>query len=392
MSTKGRKQKNEKRVVLIKSSSVKMEKKLGERKLNLKESKIRRPYFFRIGLRDKILFAKHLAVMLEAGIPLRTAMETLTEQTTSKTLQYILSIAVKDLSDGQVLAFTLAKFPQVFDQFFTNLIAVGETSGTLEESLKYIAAQLEKTQDLQDKVRNALLYPAIVFLGALGVGAYLGFYMLPQLMPLFTSLNMRLPITTRILLATSVWLSHNFLWVLVGIICFVVILFLLWRIRAIKFIVHYSFIRVPILGRLFREIQIMQFSRVFGTLLLSGIKIVPALRIVANSLTNLVYQEEVNKISTIMERGETVGGELRKLKRLFSRTSANMVMIGEETGHLSESLLSLADFSEREIDSMTKNLSTMIEPFVLIIVGIIVGFVALSVITPIYQVTQSFSK
>lgn len=348
-------------------------------------------YFLRVKIRDKILLAKHLSVMLEAGIPLREALETLYEQTDSRSLKHILGVAVKDLSGGQVLAFSLNKFQKIFDPFFVNLVKVGETSGTLQSTLKYLAAQLEKTQDLQGKVRNALLYPVIVFCGALGVGIYLGFFMLPQLLPLFSSMDLQLPFTTRMLLAGANGFTSYWPFILIFLIVLFVVSIFLFRINKVKIFVHGFLIRLPILGRLFKEIQVMQFSRVFGILLLSGIKIVPALKITADSLTNLVYKREINRIANLIERGEAVGGELCKLKLLFTKTSANMVMIGERTGRLSESLTALADFSDREIDTMTRNLSTMIEPFVLILVGIMVGFVALSVITPIYQLTQSFS-
>jgi len=357
----------------------------------VKTAKDGRVYFLSVKIRDKILLAKHLSVMLEAGIPLREALETLHEQTDSKSLKYILGIAVKDLSGGQVLAFSLNKFQKIFDPFFVNLVKVGETSGTLQSTLQYLAAQLEKTQDLQGKVKNALLYPAIVFCGALGVGIYLGFFMLPQLLPLFSSMDLKLPFTTRMLLAGANGFSAYWPFILAFLIVISVVFVFLFRIEKIKIIVHGFFIRLPILGRLFREIQVMQFSRVFGILLLSGIKIVPALKITADSLTNLVYKREINRIADLIERGEAVGGQLCKLKLLFTKTSANMVVIGERTGRLSESLTALADFSDREIDTMTRNLSTMIEPFVLMLVGIMVGFVALSVITPIYQLTQSFS-
>ncbi|OGF20529.1 hypothetical protein A2316_02415 [Candidatus Falkowbacteria bacterium RIFOXYB2_FULL_38_15] len=374
-----------------KKSSVTEKKEEVKKIAKIKTVKEKKVYFLSVKIRDKILLAKHLSVMLEAGIPLREALETLHEQTDSKSLKYILGIAVKDLSGGQVLAFSLNKFQKIFDPFFVNLVKVGETSGTLQSTLKYLAAQLEKTQDLQGKVRNALLYPAIVFCGALGVGIYLGFFMLPQLLPLFSSMDLKLPFTTRMLLAGANGFSTYWPFILAFLIVISVVFVFLFRIEKIKIIVHGFFIRLPILGRLFREIQVMQFSRVFGILLLSGIKIVPALKITADSLTNLVYKREINRIADLIERGEAVGGQLCKLKLLFTKTSANMVVIGERTGRLSESLTALADFSDREIDTMTRNLSTMIEPFVLMLVGIMVGFVALSVITPIYQLTQSFS-
>lgn len=352
----------------------------------------RGPLLMRVGLRDKILFAKHLAVMLEAGIPLRDSLEVLREQVSNKSFRHILGIVIRDLSGGQVLAFSLAKFPRIFDPFFANVIEVGEASGTLPASLKYLAAQLEKTQDLGGKTRNALIYPVIVFIGAVGIGIYLGFFMLPQLVPLFASLDTELPITTRALLFITAWLRSNWAWFLIILVFLTSLSFLVARIRAVKFAANFFMINLPILGRLFREIQLMQFSRILGILLKSGIKIVPALQITADSLTNLVYKKHIEQVAKLVERGGTIGEELGKYRKLFSKTSATMVAVGERTGHLPESLLSLADFSEREIDTMTKNLSTLIEPFVLIIVGFLVGFVALSIITPIYQLTQGLSQ
>ncbi len=175
-------------------------------------------FFTRVGLSDKILFAKHLAVMLEAGIPLRDALEVLKEQVSNKSLRHILGIMIKDLSGGQVLAFSLAKFPRVFDPFFVNVIEVGEASGTLPASLNYLAAQLEKTQDLRGKTRNALIYPFVVFIGAIGIGIYLGFFMLPQLVPLFASLNTELPPTTRILLFITAWLRSSWVEFLIALV------------------------------------------------------------------------------------------------------------------------------------------------------------------------------
>lgn len=350
------------------------------------------PRFLSIGLKEKILFAKHLAVMLDAGIPLREALEALREQVQSGPLRYVITFAVKDLSEGQLLGTCLARFPKLFDPFFANVITVGESSGTLPASLRYLAVQLDKTQELRGKIRTALIYPAIVFFGAIGVGIYLAFIILPQLLPLFASLDVKLPLTTRLLIALANFLTGAWVWVLIAFVVLIVGLIVLWQMKPVRFMVYRTILGIPILSNLIRGIQTTQFARILGTLLASGIKIVPALRITADSLTNLVYRREIRKIAERVDRGGTIGDDLRENTKLFNRTAASMVAVGEGTGKLVESLLSLADFTEREVDVMTRNLSTLIEPVVLVLVGVIVGFVALSIITPIYQLTQGLSR
>lgn len=350
------------------------------------------PLFLRITVRDRLLFSKHLAVMIDAGIPLREALDAMREQASSNAMKFVLAEAIADLSDGQVLAFTLTKFPKLFDSFFSNIISVGESSGTLPNSLRYLAIQLEKSMDLESKVKTALVYPVIVFVGALGVGSYLAFFMLPQLLPLFTSLDIKLPFTTRLLLAITTAVVHYWFWVIGLAVVLGFLLIFLWYLKPVRFAIHRAIIRIPVFGSLTKNVQTTQFSRILGTLLTSGVKVVPALRITANSLTNLAYQFELKRIADLVERGESIGSQLKNRQHLFTKTTTSMIGVGERTGKLSESLIALADFTDREVDATTKNLSALIEPFVLILVGIIVGFVALSIITPIYQLTQGLSR
>ncbi len=359
----------------------------------LPKAKNVRPRFMHIGVQEKILFLKHLDVMLQAGIPLREALEAIGEQTGSKTVRYVIITAVADLSDGLPLHVSLATFPHLFDPFFINIIGVGETSGTLTASLQYLALQLEQAQEIHGRVESALLYPAIVFLGAIGVAIYLAFVLLPQLLPLFSSLQVTLPPTTRFLVAAAGILQRFWLWFVVGIAILLVGLWALYHyFFRVRLFVHRAILSIPILGFLSRELQIAQCARILGTLLTSGVKVVPALRVTAHSMTNLIYQREFEEIATSVERGETIGHDIIKHPHLFSRTAVTMIAVGERTGSLPQSLLALAEFTEHEVKTMTGRLTTLIEPLVLIFVGVLVGFVALSIITPIYQLTQNIAQ
>ena len=347
-----------------------------------------KPLFMRIKVRDEVNFARYLAVMLDAGIPLHEALVVLEEQITDPSLQYVLRAAIADLGDGFPLNTGIAKFPKLFDAFFINALSVGESTGTLSSTLRYLAIQLEKSEDIKGKVRSALLYPIIVFTGALGIGIYLAFFMLPKILPLFSQLNVKLPPTTRALLAISGWFTAYWPWFIAGIVLMAVGVTLLARIQRVRMAVYAFILRLPVAGQLVQNLQTAKFSRILGTLLSSGVTIVTALNVTADSTDNLVYKKQLEVIARAVERGETIGDELRRHTRLFSRTTASMVGIGERTGRLSDSLITLAEFTEREVDVMTRDLSTLIEPITLIIVGLLVGFIALSIVTPIYQITQ----
>ncbi len=354
----------------------------------LKKKPSKKPFFMHLKVRDVVNFSRYLSVMLDAGIPLHEALGVLEEQIAEPSLQYVLHTAVADLADGLPLHTSIAKFPKLFDAFFINALSVGESSGTLSSTLRYLATQMEKSEDIRGKVQSALLYPAIVFTGALGIGAYLAFFMLPKILPLFTQLNVKLPPTTRALLAISGWLTAYWPWFVGGIILMVILLGLLVKVPRIRFLLYALLLKLPAAGSLVQNLQTAKFSRILGTLLSSGVTIVIALNVTADSTDNPVYKKELELIALAVERGETIGEELHRHKGLFSRTTASMVGIGERTGKLSDSLIALAEFTEREVDVATRNLSTLIEPITLMVVGLLVGFIALSIITPIYQITQ----
>lgn len=338
--------------------------------------------------REKIMFAKHLAIMLDSGIPLKEALEVMSGQVSSKNLQRMLSVMIRDLSDGFTLSSSLEKFPRVFKPFSVSIIRVGESSGTLPNALHYQAQQLEKAKELEGKIKGALTYPIIIFFGAIGIAAYLSFGILPKLMPMFTSLNVNLPPMTKALLAISNFIRFKW-WLILAVVGAVsLISFLLYRIKSVKYFVHGMLIRIPVFGPLMRAIQVAFFTRILGILLSSGVQIVQAIAVTAVSSSNLVYQKALKDISERVERGEAITDELEKNSNLFPKITTGMIKVGDRTGRLAESLMNAAEFSEKEVDEATKTLSTLIEPITLLLVGGLVGFIALSIITPIYKITE----
>jgi len=356
-----------------------------------KKKKLRHYRFLGLRAKEKILFAKHLSVMLDAGIPLREALEVIEGQVSSKTLRTMLRVMIKDLSDGFDLSSSLSKFPRTFKPFSVNIVRVGEASGTLSSALRYQSDQLQKSHDLQGKIRAALFYPFIIFIGAIGIASYLSFYILPRLIPLFRSLNVTLPITTRMLIASSEFVVNQWLITLISIVVIIGLTIFLYSLRPIKYFIHQTALHVPVLGRLIISIQTAFFTRILGTLLMSGVQIVQAIKVTSESTSNLVYRKALSRIARNVERGEAITEELVKNQHLFSRITIGMVKVGDRTGKLAESLMNAADFSEHEVDDLTKTLSTLIEPITLLLVGALVGFIALSIVTPIYQLTQGIS-
>lgn len=344
--------------------------------------------YLNISSREKIMFSKHLSVMLDSGIPLREALEVMAGQVSSKPLQRMLNLMMKDLSDGFTLSSTLEKFPRVFKPFSVNIIRVGESSGTLPNALKFQAIQLEKSRELEGKVKSALLYPIIIFVGAIGIASYLSFFILPKMIPMFNSLNVKLPGTTLALLAISNFVLHKWPLLIAIVTALGISTFLLYRVRAVKFTVHKLILRIPVFGNLLRTIQVAFFTRILGILLTSGVQIVQAIAVTSDSASNLVYRKQLRAVAENVERGEAITSELERYPNLFPKITVGMIKVGDRTGRLAESLMTAAEFSEKEVDDLTRNLSTLIEPLTLLFVGGLVGFIALSIITPIYQITQ----
>jgi type IV pilus assembly protein PilC len=344
--------------------------------------------FLNIKIREKIVFAKHLAIMLDSGIPLKEALEVMLGQVSTKNLQRMLTVMIRDLSDGFTLSSSLEKFPRVFKPFSVSIIRVGESSGTLPNALHYQAQQLEKSKDLEGKIRGAMMYPMIIFFGAIGIGGFLSFGVLPKMMPMFTSLGVELPAMTRALLAMSSFVTTK--WpIVIGIVAVAVTSWIiLYRMPIFKLWFHTILLRVPVFGPLIRAVQVAFFTRILGILLSSGVQIVQAIAVTATSASNLAYRKKLQEISERVERGEAITDELEKTPSLFPRMTTGMIKVGDRTGHLAESLMNAAEFCEKEVDEETKTLATLIEPLTLILVGGMVGFIMLAIITPIYKITE----
>lgn len=341
---------------------------------------------------DKLLFVEHLALMIRAGLPLREGVITIQEQTRSRKFRKILKDVVGRLNNGEPLGESLAFHPEAFNKLFTSMINIGEESGTLDKSLEYLAEQLKKSSQLKRKVIAAMIYPAIVLSATFGLGAGLAIFIFPKLIPLFKSLKIQLPLSARILLFVSEIIQKYGIFIVLGVAAFFTLFFLLSRLKFVKTINHAILLKIPVAGKVSQNFNLAVFSRTLGTLIKSGLSIVQALDITADTLGNLIYRKQAKKLSLMVTEGKQMSSYLKKKPGLFSLTFSRMVEVGEKTGNLENSLFYLADYYEKEVDNITQRLSTVLEPILLIIIGLVVGFVAISIVTPIYQITQGLEQ
>ena len=343
----------------------------------------------RLSTKEQTSFAKRLAFLIKAGVPMFESLHIIRDQTRSKRHQKIFDVLISDVANGQRLSKSLSKFPYAFGEFAVNIIKVGETSGTLSANLMYLADELKKTQELRSKTIGSLIYPAVITLATLGITSLLIVYIFPKIMPIFTSLKIDLPITTRIMIFMSNFLLHYGLILIGTTILFFIVLYLLIRFfENLHLYFDRIILRLPILGTLVQLFNLAATARTLGLLLKSGITLMEALPITADTTRNRVYRGRLHALSLVVERGEMISVHLKHDRRLFPDILSQMIAVGERSGSLSDTLVYLSEMYDNEVTDFTKNLSGLIEPVLMIFMGLLVGFVAVSVITPVYSITQ----
>ncbi len=349
-------------------------------------------FFLHIPLSEKIIFAKHLSMMINAGMTEVDSVRLVRKQVKSRSFAKVLDKIIHDLESGQFLSVSLKQFSSAFGKMFISLIEIGEISGTLSENLNYLSIELKKSHQLRAKVRSALIYPAVILAATLGVSAILIFFILPKIMPIFFSLRITLPLETRILVGASNFLLHYYYLVVAGAVAAFLGIKLLLKIPAVRFVWHRLILFLPLVGGIAKNYHMANITRTLGIFLKSGIKIVEAILIVSGAVSNDVYKRALLLVAEEIRKGEPLYKYFENNPSIFPPTVSRMIEVGENTGKLDENLFYLADFYENEVDETTKNLSSVLEPVLLIIMGALVGFVVISIIKPIYEVSQSLSR
>lgn len=349
--------------------------------------------FEKVGTMDVLLFSRHLSIMLKSGISIAEAIEIIEAQTQNQLFKRIVHSIKKTIVSGRTLSKALGEFPRVFDSFYLSLISIGEESGNLEKNLDYLALQIKKNLEFKKKVQAALFYPAIIFSTAILAGSGISIFVLPKLVDLLTSLDVELPFTTKVLIFIGTAMKGYGFIIFAGLIAIVVLIRTVINLPFFKPHWQKFVLSLPIYGSFIQNVELSSFCRNLGIMLSSGLPIVTALSTQADATSNIIYKKYFKTLTHDVERGKSI-------EEIFSSSNfkyipliaARMIGVGEKTGKLDESLMYLGDYFEDEVDSAAKNFATIIEPVILILVGLIVAFIAISIISPIYQFTGGVGK
>jgi len=342
-----------------------------------------------ISLVDKMMFTRPLGVIVGAGFPFDKALSVLAEQTKNPIFKKIILEIQRDISRGENFSEALKKHPKVFSHLYWSMVKVGEETGNLRGVLEILAEQMKKDHELLSRVKGAMMYPAVIFIVMILVGILMLIFIIPKFSQMFKELNVELPFTTQVIMAIGNFMANY--WYSIPLVVFIIIL----AIRSIrktpkgKRFFDWCSIRLPIIGPLNIKINTARTSRILTSLLKSGVPIVTTLEILADTLSNSYYQEAISIALKDVQRGKTLHESLAPYDKIYSFLLIQMLEVGEETGELDKVLGSLAEFYEMEVDNTTKNLSSIIEPVLMVIIGGAVGFFALSIFQPIYSIMGS---
>ena len=344
---------------------------------------------FSVPLTEKLLFMRNLKVMVQAGVPLPKALDILSLQTGSKQLKYAIEDIREKVMQGEALSLAMSRHSAVFSNLFINMIKAGEESGTMEGVLSHLTLQLEREHDLRSKIRGALMYPAVVVVAMVGVGIIMLVSVVPNLARTFNELGVTLPATTRFVIGLGDFLSHQWY---IALLVFLVVALALWRAlksKKGKWLVDGLMLHVPLFSPLIQKINSAFFARTLSSLIGAGIPIVKSLEITSTVLDNGRFRKALEDATEQVRKGAKLSQSLKSSGKLYPLVVLQMLEVGEETGQTGEILAKLADFFEEEVNAITKNMASVIEPVLMLFMGGLVGFFAVSMIQPMYSVLGS---
>lgn len=342
--------------------------------------------FKKISLSDTVNFTRQMATLSVAGLSVPESLNIIKSQSTNKSLLEMYQDLEHHIVSGGNLATALGRHPKVFSPVYIALVRAGEASGSIDRVLTRMAETLENQMEFRAKVKGAMIYPIIIVIGMIGVIFVMMTVVVPGLTGLYSDFGVDLPFTTQLLIAVSN-VFVQFWWLMIIGAVGGIFLFLRWRATPLgQVIVDSLLLKIPILGELQSKVMLAEFTRALGMLISSGIHILDALTFLQTSMGNIIYQKAIQDITKKIEKGLSMGESFAQHTE-FPVIVPQMIQVGEETGKLDESLAKLSVYFEREADHLLKNLTTAMEPAIMIVLGVGVGFIVFSVITPIYQIT-----
>jgi len=346
------------------------------------------PTFFHVSTADLVLFSRQLATFIKVGVPITDAIKLLQEATSSGAFRAALQDICADLEAGEAFSTTIAHHPSVFNELYVDMVRAAEYSGTLDRVLIQVAGYLQRQDTALKKLRSAMIYPAVILALAAAVCTILIVFVLPNFVSIFHEFKATLPLPTRILLAVGVFAQHWRLQIVIGLFVAITGVLILMSSRPGKLLWDYGILRVPVIGTIMQYGIIERFTRTLSTMLRAGIPISQTFEVAIASAGNIRYRRGLESVKERMLTGDGFSAPLQETG-LLAPMMIRMIRVGEETGTLDSSLEQIADFLSEEMDYKVRNMISLMEPALVIAVGAAVGFVAVSVILPMYGLLQS---
>jgi type IV pilus assembly protein PilC len=345
--------------------------------------------FSSVSLSEKIVFTNNLSGMLSAGLSLNRALSIMEKQSTNPSFRNVLHGLGEDISKGNTLSEGMEKFPKIFSGIFIPMVHAGEESGSLPSTLTEVGLSLKKSYALNKKIKGAMTYPTIIIFAMIAIGIFMMIYVVPTLTKTFKDLGSELPTSTKAIIWVSDTISQNLVLFLLTIGALVLGIFILSKFKLIRRYFDKIILYIPVIGNIIKEVNTARTARTMSSLLLSGVNISNSLAITEEVLQNVHYKELVHKSISSIEKGNVLSASFKENTFLYPIMMGEMVEVGEETGNLSKMLLDIANFYENEVDNKTKDLSTIIEPVLMLMIGAAVGLFAVSMIKPMYSVMNN---
>lgn len=342
-----------------------------------------------VSIAQKISFAKNLSAMTKAGLSLSRALSVIEAQSKNARFKSIVEGINLEIKKGKTLSEALKTYPNIFSNLFISMSKAGEESGGLSDALANVALQMDKTYRLQKKIKGAMIYPAVIICVMLIVGILMFIFVVPGITETFQELNTELPGSTKFIIALSDFLTGHWLLTILIILAFVAGVYFSLKTLIGKKIRDYCIIRLPLVGDLVMESNAARVSRTLSALLTAGVPVASSLEITCDMVNNFYYKKVLTEAITVVEKGENISAVFMRNPNLYPTFVGEMMSVGEETGNMASMLLELALFYETDVEERTKDLSTIIEPVLMVIIGVAVGFFALSMVTPIYSVMDN---
>ncbi|MFO7965503.1 MAG: type II secretion system F family protein [Desulfobacterales bacterium] len=332
---------------------------------------------------DVIIFARQFSTMIDAGLPILQCLEILHSQQENKTFQKIIKEIKESVEGGETLADSLKKFPKEFDDLFVNMVSAGEAGGILDTILKRLAGYLEKSAKLKSKVKGAMVYPLVVLGISILVTIVILVFVIPVFQEMFSTLGGELPAPTQFVVKLSEFFKSNILYIIIALVLFLYAFKRYYKTEKGRATIDRMVLRLPIFGILVRKVAVAKFTRTMGTMLTSGVPILGALDITAKTAGNKTIESAIYNVRSGISEGKTMADPLAE-SEVFPTMVCSMIAVGESTGALDTMMIKIADFYDDEVDQAVENLTSLIEPFMMVFLGVVVGGLLISMYLPIF--------